>query len=94
MCALFTLSQGLFCVFSLGDVEKSNNGANGLALPYERVRPVLDGKTATVFSPKNIVINVHASIFEESLKYRTVVDGKGCAVLSGMVLEVMHVLTQ
>ena len=94
MCTLFTLSQCFFCVFALRDVKKSNNGANGLALANEWVRPVLDGKTAAVFSPKNIVVNVDPAIFKESLKYWTVVDGKGCAVLSGMVLEGMHVLTQ
>src|SRR6185369_969618 len=92
MCALFTQSHCFFCGFSFGDIEKSNHSADSLALANKWVRPILDGKTATVLSPKNIVVNMDATIFKEAHKNGTLVYRKGCAVLSRMVFECMHVL--
>ena len=63
---MFTQSHCFFCGFSLGDVEKSNYGADGLALANKWVRPILNGKTATVPSPKNVVVNMDATIFKEA----------------------------
>src|SRR5262245_19302835 len=58
------------------------------------MRPVLDRKTGAVFSPKDIVVDMNATVLEKAHIYRTLLDRKRPPIFSRMVFEPVHVLTE
>src|SRR4029450_10621439 len=61
--SLLVLTQCLFRFFSLSNVEKGDNGADGFACTKHGMGPILNRETGTVLPPKNVIVNVHAPVF-------------------------------
>jgi len=54
--------QCLFRLFPLSNVEEGYDGADGFAIANHRMRPILDGEAGSVLSPKNVIVNMDASV--------------------------------
>jgi hypothetical protein len=92
--SLLALSQCLFRLLSLSDVEEGYDGADGLATTKHRMGPILHRETGAIPSPKNVIVDMNSSVFMKTYINGTLVNGKGSSVLARMVLKLVHIFAK
>ncbi len=86
---LVQLHQGCFSLLALGDVDEGGDGADFLAILFDRVRPVFHRKRDAVLAPEDFIVDVARSMFPVSSERPAFVCRVGTAVGTRMVDELM-----
>ena len=89
---LLALPQCVFRLFSLSDVEEGDDGADSFAMTNQRMRPILNWETGSVLSPKNVIVDMDATVFVEAYKNGNLVEafGSGTAAVVSHISEITH----
>jgi hypothetical protein len=55
---LFSLTEYLFCLFPLRNIDEGDHCAQGSVFHNDKVRPILYGKARSVLSPIDLIVSV------------------------------------